>query len=711
MIGAAGPTPSSVLKMLRGSSPSPALIQLLLMASVIAVFFPVCGFDFINYDDNINVYENDRLIDFSLSNLLYFWKGPYQGLYIPITYSAWGLVAKVSSLFAAGHGHLLHPAFFHAFNLLVHGGSVVVLWHILRRQLNHAWAAGAGALLFAVHPVQVEAVAWVTGLKDVLSGFFSILALSLYQSYAAADNHGRPGGKKRYAWATLLFGAALLAKPSAVALPLLLMVLGYVLLGRSARQLALELGPWLLFAVSVVLVTKLSQPDVKNVYIPALWDRFLVAGDAVSFYLGKLVLPLTLAPGYGRNPEYVLAHGWVYATGLAPYLFLPFLLWKYRRPWTLAAAGAFTAPLLPVLGFIPFDFQGVSTVADRYLYLAMLGPALALGWGLSQGHKVRLGVWVGVGAVLGLFAIKSAAQVRHWQDSIVFNTYATQVNPNNSAAYNNLAIALKEANRNEEAIAASQRAMKLDPKLILAYSNQRQDPGETTMSQSYYKKQLETNPLAAEAYFKLGDIARGNLNMMEALSYYQKGLELKPDYAVGYANLGLVYVALNNQEKAIAAYLKAVELDPGFADVYSNLGLIYEETDQEEAIKMFEKALALKPDLGEAANNLGYLYLGLKRVPEALPLLKQAVAAYPDFPVPHNNLGLAYFQLGQYTEAAACFQKAIQIEPSFAPALNNLSKAFLELGDIPAALDSADRAKALGFSDPEHFEALKKRRH
>lgn len=705
-----GPERQTPKNLLPGSLSAPLLIQLGLIACLIAVFFPVCTFDFINYDDNINVYENDRIVDFSIRHLLYFWQGPYQGLYIPITYTVWGLLAKASSLFAVGSAHHLQPALFHTVNLLLHGASVVLLCQILRRQLNNDWAAGAGALLFALHPVQVEAVAWVTGLKDVLSGLFSLLALRHYLSYAAPGHNGLAGRTAHYGWAALFFGAAMLSKPSAVAIPFVVAVLSHFLLRRKARQLIFELGPWLLFALSVVVITKISQPETKTNFIPALWQRFLVAGDAISFYLGKLVLPLSLAPGYGRSPEHVLAHGWVYGTGLLPYLLAILLIWKYRQPWALAAAGIFTAAILPVLGFIPFEFQSWSTVADRYLYMAMLGPALALAWGVARCQKIRIGLGLGVGVWLVLMGVKSAFQVRHWQDSITFNSYAVEVNPQNSAAYNNLGIALKEANRPAEATAAFQRAMNLDPKLIRSYNNQRQHAGSASMSQSYYKKQIETDPSNAEAYFNLGDISRDNSNMMEALSYYQKGLELKPDFAVGFANLGLIYVALNNTEKAIAAYLKAIEIDPGFAEVYSNLGSIYEEKEPQQAVKMFEKALAINPALGEAANNLGFLYLGMNREKEAIPLLQQAIAAYPDNPLPHNNLGLAYFNLGQFSEAAASFQKAITAEPSFAPALNNLSKAEIQLGDIPAALDHADKAKALGYTDPEHFKALEKQR-
>jgi len=690
------------------STPQIYLIQLLLLVCVIVIYFPACGADFVNYDDNINVYENVLVTDFSIANFFHFWKEPYQGLYLPLTYTLWGVLAKVSLLFISGKGNL-PPLLFHATNLLLHGAAVVVLFHILRCTLKHDWAAGAGALLFAVHPVQVEAVAWVTGLKDLLCGLFSLLALWQYLLYAEAVK-GHPQRQKRYVLATLFFLAALLSKPGAVTIPLVAAALGYFFMKRTVRQLSLDLGPWILLALPVVLVTKLSQPNSQYTFVPAFWERFLVAGDAISFYLGKLVLPLNLAPDYGRTPQYVLSQGWVYGTGLLPYFLAMLLLWKYRKPWALAATGTFVAVLLPVLGFSPFHFQDISTVADRYLYMAMLGPALAFGWRLSRDYKAGW-LWWGTGALLVLFGGISAGQVWHWQNSLIFNAYAVQMNPQSATAYINLGVALKDANQIEKAMEAYQKAITLDPHNLQPYlniGNRYKDAAKSQEAISYYKKAMEVDPSDAEAYFSLGDLYRNNGNMPEALSYYKTGLNLRPDFAKGYANLGLVYKSLKQNEEAIASYQKALEVKPDFAEVYNNLGLIYEKEHPEEAISMYQKALTVKPNLGEAANNLGYLYLELKRDSDAIPFFQKAIAVYPKNPLPYNNLGLAYFNLGKFSEAAEWFQKAISVEPTFAPAFNNLSRVDLQLGRIEQALDYADRAKKLGFTDPVQAEALKK---
>lgn len=682
MTGAIRPCPAAQTPAWR-TIPQPLLLQLALLICVVAVFSPVWWAGFLNYDDNVNVYKHYRITDFSLDHLRYFWSGPHGNLYIPLTYTLWGLLAKLSALLPATDNAGLHPALFHGTNFMLHAGSVLALFHLLRRLLKNDWGAAAGALLFAVHPVQVEAVAWVTGLKDTLCGFFSMLALWQYLSSATASPYGLPWRDKRYLLATLFLSLALLAKPGAVTVPLAAALLVTFHAPRKARQLILELGPWLLLCLPVVLVTRFAQPATQHDYLPALWPRALVAGDAITFYLGKLLLPLTLGPDYGRTPQYVLAQGWVYATGLLPYLLALLLVWQYRKPWAITAALAFLAPLLPVLGLTPFDFQMFSTVADRYLYLAMLGPALGLGWLAAQHHQRQAVRCVLIG-LLVLLSAKSAAQVRIWQTPLRFNSHMVQVNPQSAAGHTNLGVNLKEANRIPEAIDSFRRAIALAPDsshALLANLNLGQIhemQARPQEAEAFYRRAMEINPMYATAYADYcasqGDQARAAGDLARALRYYQKVLTGRSDAAKDYANLGLVYKDLNNRDEAIAAYLKAIALQADFAEIYNNLGLIYEATDTEKAIRLYQKALAIKPSLGEAANNLGLLYLGLHRELEAIPLFHRAISAYPNHPMPYNNLGMAHANLGQLTIAAEHFQKAIALESDFAPAVNNLEK-------------------------------------
>ena len=193
------------------------------------------------------------------------------------------------------------------------------------------------------------------------------------------------------------------------------------------------------------------QPPASGAFIPAPWARLLIAGDTVSFYLYKLLVPVWLGLDYGRTPEVVLAQpGVLCLTALVP-LGLAFWLWSQRTrvPWLVAAAGVFVASFLPNLGLVPFAFQAFSTVADRYMYLAMLGPAFALAWGLAQLRQRWL--VVGCVVVLGVLAVRSAWQTSYWHDTVALFEHELAVHPGSSIAHNNLGMVLAAQNRLTEA--------------------------------------------------------------------------------------------------------------------------------------------------------------------------------------------------------------------------------------------------------------------
>ncbi len=379
-------------------------IAVLLIVLTVAVFWRVHDHGFV-WDDRIDIYDNPHLNSETGPDILVFWQKPYQHLYIPLTYTVWATIARFSKAPTTREGINLNPRLFHVANLIVHLLSIIVVFTILRLLVPSDWAAGAGTLLFAFHPVQVESVAWVDGMRDVLSGFLSFVALWQYLTYARATSTAPTGSgeketeisvskgvafdlnrrKLHYAAATLAYVLALLAKPSAVVVPAVAWLLDYWVLRRSLRQSTVALVAWLVLAVPFVILTRWAQSEDVIYFITPLWARPFVAGDAIAFYMYKLALPLWLGPDYGRQPEWVLSHWWGYVMWMAPCgLLLMAWLWRDRKPWLMASAGIFVVGVLPVSGLVPFTFQYISTVADRYLYLSMLGPALALAWFLSE---------------------------------------------------------------------------------------------------------------------------------------------------------------------------------------------------------------------------------------------------------------------------------------------------------------------------------------
>lgn len=641
---------------------------ILVVLAPMLVFLPVCTHDFVSLDDHFNVYTNAFVANFSWANLVYFWTGTYDYLYAPLTYNVWMVVALISRLLHPLSLDSLDPHVFHAANLLLHCLNALLIFQILKMLLRDQWGAAAGALLFAIHPVQVEVVAWVTGMKDVLSGFWVLVSLWCYLRYSLAETTDT---RRRwwYAAATASYGLALLAKPSAVVLPLLAGIVALYWLRLPWRRLLRELLPWVVLAVPMVVVTKSVQDGSVQYFQPSFWQRFLVAGDAVSFYLGKLLLPLSLAIDYGRTPQYVLGQGWVYLTGILPYLLAIFLFWKSRRDWARVSALLFVAPLLPVLGFIPFNFQVMSTVADRYLYLSMLGVALSVGWVLA--HYRRRGVVVAALLVLALLGMRSILQLPNWENSEAFYRHTLAVNAKSWVSYLNQGIILKNQGEHQRALQNFQK--------VLEYKTD--------------------NPMA---YSEMGDTYNAMGNREAAAATYQQALKLSPAYAEVLNKLGKIYYQAGKKEEAIEYLKKAVEMDAGSvfaAAYYADLGLAFSGDNKIDwAIHAYRKALALNPYLEEAHSSLGDLYLGRNETALAMEMYNQELKVNPGSAAAYNGLGMAYSLVGRKEQAVSAFLRAIELNPKSGRLYNNLAVVYQEMGQPGPASRYAAQAKNLGFA-------------
>lgn len=653
---------------------APAFI---LVVAVLLVFFPICRHEFLAMDDEINVYQNAYVTDFTPANLLHFWQKPYVGMYIPVTYNLWAMQARLAARGAGTGEEALSPAVFHSTNLVLHLLNSLLAFLLLRALLKSEWPALAGALLFALHPAQMEPVAWVTGFKDVLAGFWSLLALWCYVVSArpAVSCRNRHWG---YALATVSFLLALLSKPGAVTLPLISGAIGILFLNRTRRQVSLELMPWVLVSIPVILVTQTSQSDTVHLFQPNLWQRLLIAGDSLSFYLFQTVAPFSIGPDYGRTPEFVITHDWKYLTGLVPYLVGLVLLWRRPWPW-LAPALIFGVALLPVLGLMPFAFQEISTVADRYLYVALLGPALAIGWLLSRYQSRPL--WMAVTAFLLLLGLKSASLAPHWQNYETFYSHALRLNPASWLATHNLGVERHKHNQLPEALRLYVETIKLNPNYGTAFSNLEKvikhilvKRPEAVFPEVVAQAQ-GAKPDYGAAYWRLGNLCRDIRARKEAITLYEKAIEVAPDFAKAHLALGDIYKELTLNAKAISAYQRAIEMDPALAEAYLNLGL---------------------------------LLVGENHPEEAVPLLAKASALTPEQAEPYNNLGILYAELGRPEEAKDAFAKAVAINPAYGPALNNLSILYWQQKDYRQAIDYADRARAAGFAvEPAQLEALR----
>jgi protein O-mannosyl-transferase len=590
----------------------PLLIALLLVLVTGWVFAEVPQMEFLHWDDGINVTENPLLHPPSLPNVARFWTEPYEQLYVPLVYTVWAVLARFAPPgFDPATGEpALDPRYFHLLNLVLHLLAVLVVFRILRRLVPNAWAAGLGALLFGIHPVQVEPVCWVTGLKDVLSGLLMLTAVWTFLCFRDAQAEDR---KRRaalfYVLATGTYVLALLSKPAAVATPLIVAALDQWVLRRPLRSTAVLLVTWVALTLPLVFITQDAQSVSARVVTP-WWARPFIAGDALAFYLWKLAVPLDLGMDYGRSPRYVLAHGWGYLTWIVPAaLLVAAWLNREKRPLLLAAAAVFVGAVLPVSGLLPFDFQRFSTTADRYLYVALLGPALALAWLLDRLPSFR--VLAACGGYLALLGALASLQTLHWKTDVSLYRHAAQVNPRSTVAHGNLGKVLLSQDRVEEAL----QPLETDVRLA---------PGDT-----------EPHYNLAIALARLG-------RTEEAIREYREAIRLDPDNLAAHNNLGILLMDTGRDAEALAEFREVVRLDPSQGPAHYNLAtLLLRLRRPEEAIREFQETLRLLPDDVPAHNNLGVVYLRTGRYAEAAAQFREVLRRVPDQAVARANLKLA----------------------------------------------------------------------
>ena len=601
-----------------------------LMATIVAVFGQVVTFDFCSWDDNLHVYENPMLQSVSGKHLAEIWKAPYRGLYIPVSYSFFTAETWLSQSLEGTDERSFNPAVFHSGSLLLHLASVLLVFELLQHLTANVPAALAGALLFGLHPLQVESVAWVSETRGLLSAALSLVAILQYlkfsgwqadrSPFSATDAHRwRP-----YALATVAFVAAILAKPSAVTVPLMLLIIEVAILRQPWRAAAVALAPWAGIAMVFSVITKWQQTQQDMPFLTPSWTRPLVAGDALAFYLAKLVAPINLAVPYHRAPKVVMAQSAVYFMWLIPCAALA-ILWLTRRlgPW-LASAGLFVAAILPVLGLVPFSYQTYSTVADRYVYLAMLGPAIALSFWLSRRNGAGLAL---VGLLLTCCGVMSLVQATYWKDSKTLFERGAAVTEDNHVAYGGLGGVAAQAHDYDLAI-------------------------------QYFRKAIAVTPSWASAgvraidHANLGAVLFERKQYDEALKETDTALAIDSQFALAHKNRGLILRATGKHEQARAAFNRAIQCDPSVADSYYQRGIEYSSFQAFNlALRDFDAAIRLGDRRAEVYHDRGSAHLTLGNLDEAIADYTEAIRIKPTLWQAYLHRAMAYASAGKYAEA------------------------------------------------------------
>jgi len=514
------------------------------------VFCPVLGHRFLeSWDDSTAILLNRDYNPPHLRHLVHYWTQPPESdlFYVPITYSLWGLLALVSRG-SAPAGLPFNPAFFYAANLLSHVMSSILVYLILRRLVPSRPAAWIAAAFFALHPIQVEAIANAWTVYTPLSAMFGFFAVWQYLIFSERKVHRNrasvPGWRRspriHYAAGTFGFALALLTKPTIVTIPLMVAAIELGLRGRKVRDVALPLGIWLAMAFVIFLVNH-HATAVAYIFVPEPLFRTMVPLDAIAFYLGKILVPVHLVMDYGRTPYSIAGHSHLQFTCILAIALLG-ASWMLRRrwPWILTGLGVFVFGLIPTIGILPFTFQYFSTVADRYVYVAMLGPALVLAFWLTK-FSMNL-VLPAALAILAILAGMSVAQLRHWQDDWQVAAYTLKVNPRSNAApaiFEYLFTRKFHRDPPEHPLPA--------PGLCSLGQSELLEIGDLMFGRHYYEvasrcyqEALHKGPAKADVYARLGRTLERDCRPLEAKEACKQALAIDPNEIDAKLTLGKI---------------------------------------------------------------------------------------------------------------------------------------------------------------------------
>jgi protein O-mannosyl-transferase len=639
-------------------------ISFFLLAIVWIVFGQTWRYDFINYDDDVYVYGDPVVTHgLTLEGVKAAFSTQHSDNWVPLTTLSHMLDYQLFGPNAGDH---------HLTNVLLQAAAAILLFLALRQMTGFLWRSAFIAAVFAIHPLRVESVAWISERKDVLSGVFFMLTLWAYVRYVRSS--------KPLGWylATLFcLILALLSKPSVVTLPFVLLLLDYWPLKRfnatTLKRLLLEKIPLLLLSLACCIPTMISEkPGIKQLEFCPIPLRIENAIVSYVIHMERMVYPANLAVLYpypSAIPWWEVALAGILLAGICV------IVWAQRqtRPWLLMGWLWYLGMLLPNIGFIQV---GAYSRADRYTYLPQIGLVLALTWAaadyLYAGWRYRQALPGGCSAIILAALIFCAhRQVIYWRSSELLWTHALACTSNNFIAHNNLGRDLYLQGRPKEAMAHYQKAVEIAPGYFDAQVNLASAlsrAGNLGEAIAHYRAALQIDPTDAGVQGDFASTLLQNGNVAEAIAHFQKSLQLNPANAEAENNLGYAMTLMGDDDEAIIHFQRALQIEPNNLKAQWNLAdALMRKGRTGEAIVHYRQALQLKPDEIQIENNLALLLAiaplaSDRNGAEALKLAQQAnQLSGGQNPVILHTLAAAYAETGQFDNAIQTLQKAIAL--------------------------------------------------
>ena len=705
----------------------------LFLAIFLAVLFVYRGalqLNFVNWDDPFFVTKNSMIQSLDWNNLVRMVTEFHFASWHPLTWFSHALDYR---------WHELNPWGHHLTNILLHGMNTCLVFllfttligKVYRDRFSSAsiWvSAGTVALIFGLHPLRVESVAWVSERKDLLCGFFFLSTLLSYFCYATAES----SRTRRYTYilTVLFFVLALMSKPMAVTVPLVLILLDFYPLNRiedREKRLGLILEKLPFFVLSgisatLTLMAGKAGGAIKSFQEFGLGDRFISAIRNLIFYLQQTLWPSKLVPFYPFPKNISLTDGSVVVSALLILAITGLCVWMWgkRQKFWLAAWLYYLITISPVIGILHHGFHGA---ADRYTYLPTLSVYFLIGagmlwlWENNSSIFYRNGVkgvslMVSFAVITGL-SLLTVQQIKVWKNGETFWKYVIENSSNPISMFH---VGLGDFYREEGLLSKAElefkRALQINTEdytanynLGLVYSERK----ETKKAEEQFKTTIKLDPENFEAHNRLGLIYAGRGKIEKAENEFKSALEYKPDYVQAFNHLGLIYLEKGQLAKAERKFKKVLKIRPKHVEAHNNLGLVYQEMGlPKKAIDRFEEALRIDPGFVDAHNNLGMTYFTEGQVEEAENQYKKAIEIDPGLEAARFNLAQLYRAQERWEEAEASYKTVLNLNPVHHLARQNLGVLYFDGNRLNEAERELVRVVEdhPGRADPHFFLAV-----
>ena len=619
----------------------PLLISICLVAAIIAIYWPVYKYDFVKYDDGDYVTANTNIQSgLNCRSLGWAFTTGFASNWHPVTWLSLMLDYQLFKGWAGGY---------HLVNVLFHIFNALILFYVLMRMTRALWPSAFVAAAFALHPLHVESVAWISERKDVLSTFFWLLTMWAYVRYAENSK------LKWYLAAILLFVLGLMSKPMLVTLPFVLLLLDYWPLQRKfSRRLVIEKLPFFICSIVSCVITYIAQHMGGSIvaiksFGPAI--RINNAIIAYIMYIAKMFWPSPLAVLYPHPGNSLSVAKIIICAALLVLISASFIYLGRRRRYFMTGWLWYLGTLVPVIGLVQV---GAQAMADRYAYMTLTGLFIIIAFGASEFAAKRtlaslprqarrnsveprnrnIVLTLLAVVVLGGWAFTASVQLKYWKDNLSLFGHTLAVTENNPLILEDYANSLSELGEFDQAIEQFEKLLEITSDSGQVYNNigcTFLDAGKPQQAIEQFKLAIKYKPDLAQAYYNLAHALRSENKNEESVSYYMQAVKVKPDYVKAWLDLAITLNELGKYDQAIESFHKVLELAPGNVYAHGYLGMALGAIGKtDEAIKEISFVLSVKPDDIEMYRNLGIFLERKGQIDEAIKAYRTALQINPD---------------------------------------------------------------------------------